>query len=256
MQFASLGSGSKGNATLVESGKTCILIDCGFSTKEIEKRIQQHGRQVGDIHSILVTHEHADHIGGVARLSRKYRIPVMMTSGTWNQCRLKHDITDLHLISSHETFHLDDLEINPFPVPHDAREPVQFVFSDGQFRLGLLTDTGSITPHIQDMLTRVDALILEGNYDHKMLMNGEYPAQLKQRVSGRTGHLSNEQAADLLDSLDCSGLQHIVAAHMSEKNNHPSLVSASFSAALGCHDDWIIQAGQSSGTEWLSLNNQ
>ena len=253
MQFASLGSGSKGNATLVESGDTCVLIDCGFSTKEIEKRLQRRHRQPENIHAILVTHEHTDHVGGVSRLSRKYDIPVLMTAGTWAHCRNSHEIPGLQLISSHDLFSLGALEVQPFPVPHDAREPVQFVFSDGQYRLGLLTDTGSITPHIKEMLSGLDALILEGNYDHEMLMNGEYPQQLKKRVSGRTGHLGNEQAAALLEEIDCSGLKHIVAAHMSEKNNHESLVNACFSAALNCHADWIIQADQQQGTDWLDI---
>jgi len=255
LQFASLGSGSKGNATLVESGDTCVLIDCGFSTREVEKRLQQHNRRAEDIHSILVTHEHADHVGGVARLSRKYNIPVLMTAGTWSQCRQRHDINDLRLISSHDSIDLDNLQINPFPVPHDAREPIQFVFSDGDVRLGLLTDTGSITPHILEMLGGLDALILEGNYDHNLLMSGEYPAGLKKRVAGRTGHLSNDQAADLLESLDCSALQHLVAAHMSEKNNHPSLVNTSFSTALNCHSDWVTQANQHFGTDWLEIKS-
>ena len=135
-------------------------------------------------------------------------------------------------------------------MPHDAREPVQFVFSDGSQRLGVLTDTGCITTHIRQMLDGVDALLLEGNHDLEMLMNGSYPQQLKQRVAGRTGHLSNEQAAGLLRSMDCSHLQHIVAAHLSEKNNHPDRVLESFSSALNCSADWIELADQETGFDW------
>jgi len=253
MRFASLGSGSKGNATLIESGDTCLMVDCGFSTCEVEKRLTRLDKKPQDITAILVTHEHGDHVRGVARFSRKYLIPVWMTAGTHAHCRLREEYAHVSVFNSHKSFLIDALEVMPFPVPHDAREPVQFVFSDGEHRLGILTDTGSITPHIKEMLDGLDALLLEGNHDHNMLMNGSYSRQLKLRVSGRRGHLSNDQSAQLLRSIDCTKLQHIVAAHLSEKNNHPEKVLAAFSGALDCTKDRIVLACQEQGFEWKRL---
>ena len=253
MRFASIGSGSKGNATLVESNDTCIMVDCGFSTKEVEKRLLNFVIKPEDISAILVTHEHADHVQGVARFSRKYATPVWMTQGTYNRCRQRDDYPHISIFSSHDQFDIEDLTINPFPVPHDAAEPVQFVFSGDQYRLGLLTDTGSITPHIVEMLSGLDALILEGNYDLGMLMNGPYPQSLKSRVSGAMGHLCNDQAADLLKKINCDKLQHLVAVHMSEKNNANEHVVDAFSDALGCSVDWIKLASQQHGFNWLEI---
>ncbi|NOY67031.1 MAG: MBL fold metallo-hydrolase [Gammaproteobacteria bacterium] len=253
MRFASIGSGSKGNATLVESSGTCLMIDCGFSTKEVEKRMLKLSINPEDISAILVTHEHGDHVQGVARFSRKYNTPVWMTQGTYNRCRQRDDYPHLTIFSSHEQFDIQSLTIKPFPVPHDAAEPVQFVFSDADHQLGILTDTGTITPHIVEMLTGLDALILEGNYDHNMLMNGPYPQSLKARVSGRTGHLCNDQAAGLLKKINCENLQHLVAVHMSEKNNAHEHVMHAFSGAMGCSSDWIRLASQNEGFHWLEI---
>lgn len=255
MRFASIGSGSKGNATLVSSNDTCLMIDCGFSTKEVEKRLLRLNIQPEDISAILVTHEHADHVQGVARFSRKYNTPVWMTQGTYNHCRQRENYQNLCVFSSHEPFEIESLTINPFPVPHDAVEPVQFVFSNTTHQLGLLTDTGSITPHIVDMLSDLDALILEGNYDHDMLMNGPYSRQLKARVASRTGHLSNDQAAELLSKINCDNLQHLVAVHLSEKNNASQHVLHAFSSALDCPADWIKLASQDQGFHWLEVNS-
>jgi len=252
MQFASLGSGSRGNATLVSHGKTTLLVDCGFSARETEKRLQAMGKKGSDLTAILVTHEHADHINGVRVLARKYRLPVYATAGTagW----LPEDVTDLITeFSCHETFAINELEVQPFPVPHDAREPSQFVFSDGQHRLGLLTDVGMSTPVIEQALSACDALLLEANHDMEMLDNGEYPDHLKYRVSGRLGHLNNVQSAKLLEKIDTSRLQHIVAMHLSEKNNSPNIVAPLFAEALNCDQSWIGLAEQDTGFDWREI---
>ena len=222
MRFASLGSGSKGNGMLVEQGSTCVLIDCGFSLRSVEQRLARLGKSLDDLSAVIVTHEHSDHIRGVSVLARRTRLPVYMTPGTAGHYHDKDrddEIPGLCYFNSHQTFAIDELEIQPFPVPHDAREPSQLVFSDGRHKLGLLTDTGHITRHIESMLDGCDALMLECNYDTAMLQAGPYPESLKRRVGGEQGHLSNDQAASLLAGLDCSRLQHIVAAHVSEKNN-------------------------------------
>ena len=147
-----------------------------------------------------------------------------------------------------------DLELNPFPVPHDAKEPCQFVFNDGQRRLAILTDTGSSTSHIEEQLSGCDALVLECNHDVAMLADGDYPYSVKMRVAGDYGHLNNEQAATLLQSIDTSSLQHIVAAHISEKHNTQSLAQQTLSAALSCQQDWIAVADQQCGLDWRDVN--
>lgn len=251
MRFASLGSGSCGNATVVEQGGTLLLVDCGFSIRETEQRLLRLGREPERIAALLVTHEHSDHLGGVARFARKYRLPVWMTAGTRAACR---DLPpQVELFNSHTPFAVGDIEVQPYPVPHDARDPAQFVFGNGAVRLGLLTDVGSLTPHIEQQLNGCEALFLECNHDREMLANGVYPPPLKARVGGSYGHLSNDQAAQLLARLDLSALQHVVAAHLSEKNNTPQLARAALGAVLGCTADEVAAADQATGIGWREL---
>ena len=252
MRFASLGSGSRGNATLVESGSTLVMVDCGFSCRETERRLARLGRTAAQLAAILVTHEHGDHIRGVCTLARQHAIPVWLSAGTQLMLR-EETLPGIHCFDAQAGISLGDLEIQPFTVPHDAREPCQFVFSDGKHRFGLLTDTGRITAHIRDCLDGCDALMLECNHDAAMLAAGPYSASLKARVGGPLGHLSNAQAAGLLESIDASRLQHVVAAHLSDKNNHPELARTALAAKLGCASDWIGVAGQESGLGWRAL---
>lgn len=252
MRFASLGSGSRGNATLVERGDTLLMVDCGFSCAEAERRLQRLGRSAAQLSAILVTHEHADHIGGVARLARRHRIPVWMTAGTAAMQR-DGELPEQHGFNGHESFAIGELEIHPFPVPHDAREPCQFVFSDGAQRLGILTDAGSVTEHMVRSLDGCDALLLECNHDPHMLAMGPYSPHLKARVGGRLGHLSNPQAAALLVRLDSRRLQHLVAAHLSDKNNTPELARQALQAVTGGGDDGLVIADQAEGFGWREL---
>lgn len=256
MRFASLGSGSSGNSLAIEAAATRVLLDCGFGLREAMQRILRLGLEPEQISGILVTHEHDDHAGGVFRFANKYRIPVWLTHGTFTmsqrylpaQCNFT-----VHIIDSHEAFSIGDLYIQPFPVPHDAREPVQFVLSDGQRRLGMLTDTGTSTPHIENMLSGCDGLVLECNHDLEMLMNGPYAYPLKKRVSGRLGHLDNQTSASLLSRLDNSKLKHLLAAHLSAQNNHPHLARNALSTVLGCEPEWIGIADQEQGFDWRQL---
>lgn len=249
MRFASLGSGSKGNATLISQGETTLLIDCGFSARETEKRLQRIKLDASELTAILVTHEHGDHINGVRVLARKYKIPVYATAGT--AAGLAADVASLVTeFSSHDTFTINDIEVNPFPVPHDAREPSQFVFNDGKHKVGLLTDVGISTPIIEEALSACDALLLEANHDMEMLDNSDYHEHLKYRVSSRLGHLNNVQSAKILEKIDTSRLQHIVAMHLSEKNNSPNIVSPLFAQALNCDQSWIGIAEQETGFAW------
>ena len=251
MRFASLGSGSQGNGLVVEAGSTRILVDCGFSTDETERRLARLGLAPDDLAGIFVTHEHGDHGDGALPFARRHGVRAWMTHGTARA--LAADASDATIIDSHTPFAIGDLEVQPFPVPHDAREPVQLVVSDGAARLGVLTDVGTPTRHIAAMLSGCAALVLECNYDSEMLAAGPYPAWLKARIGGPLGHLANEAAAEILAAIDRSRLQHVIAAHLSQTNNLPRLATAALSGVLGCARDEIAVADQANGFGWRSL---
>jgi phosphoribosyl 1,2-cyclic phosphodiesterase len=254
MRFALLGSGSEGNGLVVESGATRILVDCGFRVSETVTRLERLGLAPSSLAAVLVTHEHDDHASGVARFARRYDLPVYLTYGTLVALGAARAIIPcIRLIDSHSPFAIGDLEVHPYPVPHDAREPCQFVFSDGDRRLGLLTDTGVSTPHIERMLSGMEALVLECNHDLELLMNGPYPPSLKRRIASRYGHLDNGTSARLLAGIDCTRLQHVIAAHLSAQNNTPELARGAMSAALNCAAEWIGIATQRDGLDWRQI---
>jgi phosphoribosyl 1,2-cyclic phosphodiesterase len=255
MRFASLGSGSEGNGLLVEAGGTRVLADCGFGLAETIARLARLGVDADSVDAVLVTHEHDDHVGGVARFARKFRKPVWLTHGTLQASGAAlAAVEDLRIFDCHQRITIDAIEIEPYTVPHDAREPAQFVFSDGRVRLGLLTDAGSLTSHMRTVLDALDAIVLECNHETDLLMNSSYPERLKQRIAGRFGHLSNDSAAELLGAVDCSRLKHVIAAHLSQKNNRPELASAALARALSCELSWIGVADQANGFHWRELN--
>lgn len=254
MRFASLGSGSRGNALIVEHGATRVLIDCGFRLEDAVRRLDRLGIEAQSLSTILVTHEHADHVGGVARFARRYRTPVHLTYGTLVASGSLDDVEVATVVfDAHCAFAIGELEVFPFPVPHDAREPAQFVIGDGARRLGILTDVGCATSHIEAMLSGLDALVLECNHDEGMLQGGSYPPTVKHRIASRFGHLANGTAADLLSRLDSSRLQHLIAAHLSQQNNCAHLARAALSSVMGCSADWIGVADQEEGFDWRSL---
>lgn len=249
MQFASVGSGSKGNATLVRNQETCILIDCGFSLSQFEKRISRVQLDPSDINALLVTHEHGDHSGGVIRLSQKYGIPIWTTVGT----AAKVGIHRFQVISGGQEFQIGSLAVQAVTVPHDAAEPVQFVFTDRESkrRLGILTDSGHVSNHMLEVYNHLHGLLLEFNYDSQMLQNGVYPAALKRRVGGNHGHLSNLQSIDMLGQIDTSLLNCLVAAHVSENNNDPELVATLLEErAL---EGKVVIACQQQGFGWIEV---
>ena len=253
LRFASLGSGSRGNALLVESAQTLVLVDCGLTLKAIEERLGGLGRDPRDIDAVLVTHEHTDHIRGVAAFARRYRTPVRMTAGTAAGSASRTP-PRLETFNCHRQFEIGDLSIEPFPVPHDAREPCQFVFSNGHRRLGILSDTGHITPHIKTHLAGCDALALEFNHDAEALWAGDYPEHLKQRIASQVGHLNNVQAAELLSHVADSRLQWVVALHLSETNNSPGRVRETLHDALGAdHSAEAHLALQHEPSRWLEV---
>ena len=251
MRFASLGSGSEGNGLVVESGGTCVLIDCGFGVRNAAVRLARLGLAPSSLTAILVTHEHSDHIGGVPAFAARHGIPVWATFGTLAEVSIRFEgMTQVYGFDSHERFAIDALEIMPIPVPHDAREPVQYVIGDGTRRVGVLTDIGVSTVHVEASLSGCDALVLECNHDVDMLENGDYPYPLKQRIGGRLGHLSNEAAGAILTQIDTTRLTHIIAAHLSQQNNTPELARGALATALGCEPEWIGIADQATGFAW------
>lgn len=254
MRFASIGSGSEGNGLLVESAGTRILADCGFGLAETITRLARIGIEAESISAVLVTHEHDDHVGGVARFARKFKKPVWLTHGTRQAlAAVLAGVDDVRVFDCHRRFSIDAIEVEPYTVPHDAREPSQFVFGDGNVRLGLLTDAGSLTAHMRAILNNLDAFVLECNHDREMLSNSSYPEKLKQRIGGRFGHLSNDTAAELLAGLDRSRLKHVIAAHLSQKNNRPDLASSALARALSCETEWIGVADQTHGFDWREI---
>lgn len=250
MRFASLGSGSRGNALLVECAGTRILLDCGFGPRILANRLARLGLAVDAVDAVLLTHEHSDHVAGIDSWARR-RVDIFATHGTLAALALSGP--RVHAIDSHGRLVVGGLELLPFPVPHDAREPVQFVFSDGARRLGIVTDAGHVTRHMVEMLTGCDALVIECNHDADLLAGGRYPPMLKRRIAGRYGHLENAAAASLLDQVERGRLQHVVAAHLSQENNTPALAQAALAAVLGCTPDCIGVASQDKGFDWRQI---
>lgn len=257
MRFSSLGSGSEGNALVVECGQTRLLLDCGFSVRETRNRLARIGLLPEQLTAILVTHEHDDHIGGVFGFARKHGVPVCLSHGTLEAYRESNanGNTDVEtrLLHADEAISIGDLEVLPYTVPHDAREPLHYVFSDGARRLGVLTDTGCSTPHIEKTLSGLDALVLETNHDLGMLWNSDYPQSLKARIAGKFGHLDNDSSGALLAALDQSRLKHVIAAHLSRRNNARQLARDALARALKCEPDWVGIADQDLGFDWREV---
>lgn len=254
MRFASLGSGSRGNGLVVEAGRTRVLVDCGFGPRQLAFRLARLGLAPSDIAAVWITHEHSDHVAGAWACARRYGYRVFLTHGTMMACEAEARGVEATVIDSHEPCAFRDLEMQPFPVPHDAREPVQYRVSDGALRLGILTDVGEPTPHVERMLAACDGLLLECNHDPGLLANGTYPPALKRRIAGRLGHLSNTAAAALLERLRGPRLRRIVAAHLSERNNRPDLVLGALAAVLGGDVQAVAVADQDNGCPWQTLS--
>ena len=253
LRFASLASGSGGNCLIVAAGRSKVLIDCGLKLTETERRLERLGVQPGDITGILVTHEHGDHAYGVFDFAAAHRVIVYLTHGTLRAMREEGKVTDgvrTVVVDGRQSLAVDDLQVHPFTVPHDSREPVQYILSDGASKLGVVTDVGTGTAHLQQVLSGLDALVLECNYDCDMLWSGAYPKWLKERIGGPFGHLDNRDSERLLAGLDRSRLKHVIGAHLSQQNNRPELARAALARAMGCEESWIGLATQDEGFGW------
>ncbi|MBH1957266.1 MAG: MBL fold metallo-hydrolase [Burkholderiales bacterium] len=256
LRFRSLGSGSGGNSTLVEACGLVpfrMLIDCGLGIRQLALRLAEYGLQSEDIDAVFITHEHGDHIGCARSLALRHRIPVWMSRGTHSAIGAPDFDGLLHTARDGKAIDLGGLQLMPFTVPHDAREPLHLSCTDGSAKLGILTDLGHATPHVMAHLQACDALLLESNHDTQLLNQSVYPPFLKRRVGGDYGHLSNAAAADIACAVTHGGLKHLVAAHLSAQNNRPDLVRGVLSDALGCNSSDIVVAGASSGTPWLQI---
>ena len=233
MNVSLLASGSAGNSIFVQEGDTQILIDAGLSGKQVEERLQGIGVLPGNLQAIVVSHEHSDHVKGVGVLARRYGLPVWMTSGTLQATKkIFRGSEQIRVFENDEAFDIGDLIFQPFALSHDAVDPVNFVVSGSDAKLGIATDMGVVTQLVYQRLKEVDLVVMEANYDRDLLMNGPYPWDLKRRISGSHGHLSNERAAEVIGDLAREGLQQAVLAHLSDRNNRPDLAEGVCRAVL------------------------
>ena len=249
-----LASGSRGNATYISDGRTAILIDAGLSGIEIQRRMAAKGLDPHHLDAILVSHEHSDHVQGVGVLSRRFGLPVYINEGTRQaSASALGKLTGHRPFSCGEPFGVGNLTIHPFSISHDAEDPAAFTITCGQTKIGLATDLGIVTGVVQSHLQACDILILEANHDPQMLIDGPYPWPLKQRIRGRSGHLSNQDAASLVSTLQHDRLAHIVLAHLSEENNTPQKARTAVKAVLNGARIGLHVACQSAGSGLLTL---
>jgi phosphoribosyl 1,2-cyclic phosphodiesterase len=256
IRFSILGSGSRGNASLVESRDTLLLLDCGFSYRELVKRMAVVGRLPQDLTAVLITHEHSDHISGLSVLAAKHALPVYMTMGT--RLAMKTPLSaqsakNLVVVRPGQAVQIGAISVMPFAVPHDAREPAQYLFSSSRRRIAFLTACGAVTPHIRDTIATPDALVIECNHDEDMLRSGSYPHSLKKRIAGGYGHLSNRETVALIQQMDHGRIQSLVGAHLSDENNCPELVRACLLERLELDPGKIHVARQNSVLPWLEI---
>ena len=256
LRFRSLASGSSGNATLIEGSdglhRTRVLVDCGLGLRQLIARLAVEGIGPADLDGIFITHEHGDHIGCAPMLVARYGVPLWTSAGTAQYAAFAGLESALNLVRDGQVFAIGGLQLHPFTVPHDAREPLQLRCTDGDRVLGLMTDIGHVTGHALAALAGCHALVLESNHDVELLAQSRYPDFLKRRVGGQHGHLSNVQAAAALGALHHDRLNTVVAAHLSERNNRPDLVSRAFAAVLGCGEADVLLA-ERQGRGWLDV---
>src|SRR6202045_3156516 len=260
-----LASGSKGNCAFVASSRTKILVDAGISCRETFKRMKSLGEDPSSLSAILITHEHCDHVYGLATLAKKLRIPVFMTGAThqaWaramrNEKGERPKVEKLERFESGHRFQVADIEVRPFTIPHDAADPVGFTFRADGIKVGFATDLGYVPASVRDHLRGCDVLVMESNHDLEMLRGGPYPWSVKQRVMSRVGHLSNLALADFLTNDYDNSATFVVLAHLSEQNNHPEIARREAEKALatrgGLFHNRVLLASQTEAIEPIRL---
>lgn len=257
MRFASLGSGSEGNATLVQSRDrqpTQVLVDCGLGRRELERRMARLGCSPERLDGIVLTHAHGDHVRGAFSVAAAYGVAVHMTHGTARALAGRIGNASVVLFAAEQRFEIGDLRFEPVAVPHDCHEPVQYVVEDSASRMAVLTDLGHPTAHVIRALRALDALVLECNHDEAMLAaNQRYPAELKRRIAGPYGHLANSQAAQILGAIRQEQLRVVVGAHLSKHNNQPELARSALLGALTQPHVVVTIADQEGSGGWVEL---
>ncbi len=257
LRFRNLGSGSSGNATLVEasdgSHTSRLLVDCGLGPRVLAGRLARAGLTIDDLDAIFVTHEHSDHIGSACKIALRHRIPLWTSHGTYAAIGTPDLDGLLHPVAGGVGFAVGALQLQPFTVPHDAREPLQLRCSDGAAQLGILTDLGHATAHVLAQLAGCSTVLLECNHDPDLLAASAYPLFLKRRVGGPLGHLANHAAAGIATALVPRGLRRVVGAHLSRQNNRPDLALASLARADGCAALELSVADPVDGTPWIHV---
>lgn len=257
LRFRSLGSGSSGNGTLIEARDgtrtTRLLVDCGFALRQLDNRLARIGLAASDLDAVFITHEHGDHIGCAHALSLREGTAVWMSEGTWLATGAPDYGPQLHFARDGQHVGVGALQLQPFTVPHDAREPLQLRCTDGNRHLGVLTDLGHASAHVMAQLQGLHALLLECNHDPALLAASRYPPFLKHRVGGRQGHLSNGAAAEIAQAIHHGGLRHVLAAHLSAQNNRPALARAALAQGLGAAEADMLTADAATGSDWLEV---
>ena len=252
-----LASGSKGNAIWIADDHTQILFDAGLSGIEIQRRCQSRGLDPAQLNAIIVSHEHADHIQGVGVLSRRFHLPIYMSRKTEMMAgHVLGKVADIRHFDCGTAFSVNTLFISPFSIPHDAEDPAGFTINRDGIKIGIATDLGVATAMVKERLKACHILVLEANHDPEMLIKGPYPWPLKQRIQGRTGHLSNTESRKLLSDLKHEGLQHVVLAHLSETNNTPEKARGEVGRALRGSHTQLHVASQSVCAEIIEVKTR
>lgn len=257
LKLTSLGSGSKGNSLLVASVNdvhgTTVMFDCGFGIRDIHQRLKRAGCPPEALTAVFVTHEHSDHASGILPLAKRYGIPVWMSSGTFQGMGKDFSDVDLNFCRDGDCIEIGSLRITAFTTSHDAREPLQFHLTDGVSKIGMLTDTGQVTPHILRELSACHLLFLECNYDEGLLKTSIYPEHLKRRIKSVYGHLSNDDAAGFLRDIDRSCLQTVIASHLSQNNNLVEYARKAVEEAVSGYGIQVMVADQENGIGWIDI---
>lgn len=231
--FASLNSGSNGNCYYVGNKHEAVLVDCGISCRETEVRMKRLGLSLKNVRGLFVTHEHFDHTKGISVLSKKYQIPVYITTLTFHQARLRIKPHLIVTLKPYAPVTLGDLTITAFPKRHDAIDPLSMIIANGENRVGVITDIGIACDDVIKNFAQCQAVFLESNYDEQMLDSGPYPIPLKNRIRGGQGHISNRQAVNLFKQHKPKFMSHIILSHLSEHNNTPDIVENLFKPIAG-----------------------